>query len=760
MELTPASLKKLCKDLKLYSSAPELNDVLHLQHKGITKLESLEAYTGLKTLYLESNAIADIEGLDALINLRCLYLGKNMIHEIAGLDTLTQLESLDLSENDIRCVEGLATLPKLKFLSLAGNKLESLGDTQQLQHCQSLVTLDLSSNRLNDEEAVHLIMTLPLSLLKLNGNPVVSHMRSYRKTVVAGIPGLHHLDDMPVTAKERRLAVSFMQGGLEAERAERTAIMQEEEHHKEQQRQNFNNMVEAARAEAVQNPPAPHDPMRFRAVPPGESESDDEGAAAINNPEPSTQNASGAAEHTFTGGSSSTAQPFTDAGTSYDDIDTDPTVRMLGESADPGDSSAWHKHDISAADTTTPQLDSHNTDTQHTVDHSNRASHAHDAHTQNMTALSQQPVQADALPDHMPQQGTEGHASSSAAAAAATAASEAAVQVEGQEVGPPCIPGVGGPTLASNLAFQQELQQRSEERQARAGAVMSDASAREVADRGNRESEPAQRSLREQARPAVWGTPQYSDLWQRALSVGERQEAAQAENPLQADLILSAIYSGESAGADRDQPYPDRGRPEPAHVRGHQGMDIDSAAAHRIPRGDDSAAESDASSLSDYGISSDPMERFTVTALPMTDQFPSSSWHSPPQQLPQQLQYEYQQQQQQQQQDRSSLNAEQADDSAHNGRLMPELGSEQQTGMRPELAAMRGRADSAHEMPTSGSRPDLARGSGPFERTDSASDLPQDGTSGETNALCICCMDSNVGLRVNVQGYDRTGVVS
>ncbi len=88
-----------------------------------------------------------------------------------------------------RSIEQLVTLLELQVACLgvfdsdstanvvAGNKLESLGDIQHLQHCQSLVTLDLSSNRLSDEEAVHLIMTLPLSLLKLNGNPVVSHMR-------------------------------------------------------------------------------------------------------------------------------------------------------------------------------------------------------------------------------------------------------------------------------------------------------------------------------------------------------------------------------------------------------------------------------------------------------------------------------------------------------------------------------------------------------------------------------------------------------
>ena len=37
------------------------------------------------------------------------------------------------------------------------------------------------------------------------------------------------------------------------------------------------------------------------------------------------------------------------------------------------------------------------------------------------------------------------------------------------------------------------------------------------------------------------------------------------------------------------------------------------------PAGDDSAAESDASSLSDYDTAADPMDRFSVTALPGAD---------------------------------------------------------------------------------------------------------------------------------------------
>lgn len=58
-----------------------------------------------------------------------------------------------------------------------GNKLERLDDIAQLEQCRSLITLDLSNNRISQENAVQLVTSLRLSLLKLNGNPVVSSMR-------------------------------------------------------------------------------------------------------------------------------------------------------------------------------------------------------------------------------------------------------------------------------------------------------------------------------------------------------------------------------------------------------------------------------------------------------------------------------------------------------------------------------------------------------------------------------------------------------
>ena len=127
--------------------------------------------------------------------------------------------------------------------------------------------------------------------------------------------------------------------------------------------------------------------------------------------------------------------------------------------------------------------------------------------------------------------------------------------------------------------------------------------------------------------------------------------------------------------------------------------------------GDDSAAESDASSLSDYDAMADPMERFTVTAIPRTDSQvlqhpPSSTWHEhqSQQQLPVQLPMQSWHHQSQQQLPMQLPYA--SDDSAHDPRHVGvRLGSGfrdeegEAPSLRPDLAALRGRDDSARDMP-------------------------------------------------------------
>jgi hypothetical protein len=58
----------------------------------------------------------------------------------------------------------------------------------------------------------------------------------------------------------------FNQGGVEAEKLAREALRQEAAARAEHNRQSFDDMVAAARAA----PPAVHDPLRFRAAPPGQ----------------------------------------------------------------------------------------------------------------------------------------------------------------------------------------------------------------------------------------------------------------------------------------------------------------------------------------------------------------------------------------------------------------------------------------------------------------------------------------------------------
>ena len=200
-----------------------------------------------------------------------------MISNISGLESLKFLENLDLSQNDIHAVDNLSCLPKLRTLNLSGNKIRSRADIEHLTTCPSLTSLDLASNKIDDEEAVEALKPLSnLSLLRLVGNPVVSEIKHYRKVLLAGMPQLKYLDESPVFDKDRRLAVAFVKGGVKAEREERDLIRQEEAETRERHRRNFEAMVANAKEKALTDPSPPHDPMRFRAVPPGESDSDDD----------------------------------------------------------------------------------------------------------------------------------------------------------------------------------------------------------------------------------------------------------------------------------------------------------------------------------------------------------------------------------------------------------------------------------------------------------------------------------------------------
>ncbi len=71
--ITLKYLIKLCDSLDMYST-PYLNDSLYLSCKGFKKIENLEEYHQVKTLYLDNNILSRLENLGKLKEIRCLYL--------------------------------------------------------------------------------------------------------------------------------------------------------------------------------------------------------------------------------------------------------------------------------------------------------------------------------------------------------------------------------------------------------------------------------------------------------------------------------------------------------------------------------------------------------------------------------------------------------------------------------------------------------------------------------------------------------------
>eukprot|EP01032_Pedospumella_encystans_P007895 gene7895-9412_t len=237
-EMTKPNLKKLCKDQGLYTT-PSINDKLYLHYKGFKEIANLDEYTGLKALWLEGNGLFKIQGLEHQKDLRTLYLHENIIEKIENLENQTELDNINLSKNYIRKIENLAHMTKLTSLNLANNAISTLDGVSHVLEIPSLQTIDLQHNKIEDPAIVDIVAQLPdLRVLYLMGNPVVKHIRNYRKTIVSRCKQLKYLDERPVFEEERRRTDAWARvveaGGtpeeaLEAERTELKVIRAEKD---------------------------------------------------------------------------------------------------------------------------------------------------------------------------------------------------------------------------------------------------------------------------------------------------------------------------------------------------------------------------------------------------------------------------------------------------------------------------------------------------------------------------------------------------
>ena len=248
-EMTAKWLKAHCKENGGYGT-PELNDKLYLHFQGFDRIQNLEAYTGLKSLFLEGNGLEDLEGLSACVELRCLFAQQNMVTGIPP-SLPVSLSTLNVSNNNVSHLRNVARLVELQTLQASNCKLKTLESLEELRHCACLSTVDLQNNEIDGdpEEMVALFASMPkLACLYVQGNPVVSQLRQYRKRMIASIKSLAYLDDRPVFPLERHCAEAWAAGGLDAEKAARKAFKDEEAAKQRRDHEYLTNLRERSRA--------------------------------------------------------------------------------------------------------------------------------------------------------------------------------------------------------------------------------------------------------------------------------------------------------------------------------------------------------------------------------------------------------------------------------------------------------------------------------------------------------------------------------
>lgn len=248
--MTKKAILDQCKRNKLYTT-PRLNDVLYLHFQGFPKIENLEEYTGLKCLWLESNAISKIEGLDNQPNLKSLFLQNNLIQKIENLENCRELDTLVLSHNYIKSLDNCCSniLPVLNTLNISHNQLRSLDGLDILKNCEHLSILDLSFNKIEDMMIVKILSEMPsLHVLNLTGNPVLSNITNYRKTMILECKSLTYLDSRPVFPRDRACAEAWKRGGYAAEKREHEQWNREE---RRKVRRSVNALLCQSRGESI-----------------------------------------------------------------------------------------------------------------------------------------------------------------------------------------------------------------------------------------------------------------------------------------------------------------------------------------------------------------------------------------------------------------------------------------------------------------------------------------------------------------------------
>lgn len=85
---------------------------LRLSFRNIFKIDNLQGFQNITTLYLDNNIIEEIVNLSHLVNLEWLDLSFNNIRAVTGLESLTKLKDLSLYNNSIDTISG----KRLKFV--------------------------------------------------------------------------------------------------------------------------------------------------------------------------------------------------------------------------------------------------------------------------------------------------------------------------------------------------------------------------------------------------------------------------------------------------------------------------------------------------------------------------------------------------------------------------------------------------------------------------------------------------------------------